>query len=117
MNSSSKEFFTRLADKLKTYDKAGATEVWNEFIDYLYQSDELLDVNNAEKIMRQLRNNRMFEAMQKVGDVLIQSGRDSYVIRKYYAQALIDQNNLTAAKAVLKELIDETANAVSDDAV
>jgi V8-like Glu-specific endopeptidase len=53
--------------------------------------------------------------MQKLGDALIQTGRHSYNIRRQYAQALIDQNNLTSAIAILKELENDTANAASSD--
>jgi hypothetical protein len=48
--------------------------------------------------------------MQEGGDALIQSEQDTPKIRRQYAQSLIDQGNLTAALAVLTDLVVRTAH-------
>ena len=115
MISSFKEFSALLAEKLDTYDKTGAEAVCDALVNYLYGSEEPVSATDAEKAMQRLRNKRMFLAMQKLGDALIQTGRHTYKIRRLYAQALIDQNNLTAAISILNELKSDTANASVKD--
>jgi V8-like Glu-specific endopeptidase len=110
----SQQFLNALNEKLKTFDKKGAASVCNDLINYLYATDKPFEAKDAEKIMQQLRNKRLFPLMHQVGDALIQTDRQTYKIRKLYAQALIDQNILTAAVSILKELIADTANASED---
>jgi hypothetical protein len=112
----SKEYLNRISDQLKTYNRKAVEVICSDLIKHLYESEENFEVKDVGRIMQQLRNKRMFSLMQKVGDALIQTGRHTYKIRRLYAQALIDQNNLTAAIAVLKELVTDTSNAPGDDA-
>lgn len=104
----SKEYFDKIVEQLKVFNKKAVEEICDEMISELYNSDENFEAKYAEKIMQQLRTKRRFQLMQKTGDVLIQTGRHTYKIRRQYAQALIDQNNLTSAIAVLKELVNDT---------
>ncbi len=106
----SKEYFDKIAGQLKVFNKKAVEEICDKMIAELYASDEHFEAKYAEKMMQQLRAKRRFQLMQKVGDVLIQTGRQTFKIRRQYAQALIDQNNLTAAIAVLKELVNDTSN-------
>lgn len=109
------EFEKKLTALLEIFDRKNAGILCNEFIEFLYASSELIPYKNSEKILQRLRSKRMFDLMQKVGDALIQTGRHTYKIRRQYAQALIDQNNLTGAIAVLKELVTDTSNASSEN--
>ncbi|MEJ7830011.1 MAG: tetratricopeptide repeat-containing protein [Segetibacter sp.] len=109
------QFLNELLEKLKTFDKKGAESVCQNLINHLYSTGEKFKAKDAEKIMQQLRNKRMFKLMLQVGDALIQTGRQTYKIRKLYAQALIDQNILTAAISILNELIADTNAASSED--
>ena len=115
MSSTFKEFSEALIEKLNTYDKTGAESVCDALVNYLYGSEDAVSAIDAGKAMQQLRNKRMFQAMQKLGDALIQTGRHTYKIRRLYAQALIDQNNLTAAISILNELKSDTTNASVED--
>ncbi len=62
----------------------------------------------GEDVMTALRNICEFELMQKVGDCLIQSRRNSLNIRRQYAQSMVDQGNLTAAITILERIAEET---------
>ena len=110
-------FVVSLVEKLTAFDKKGAALLCNEFIVHLYQSNDPFPTEEAERILQQLRNKRMFEWMQKVGDALIQTGRHSFKIRRQYAQSLIDQGFFTASLAVLNQLITETENASADNKI
>ncbi|MEJ7768009.1 MAG: hypothetical protein WKF89_09370 [Chitinophagaceae bacterium] len=96
-----------LQQLLTAFDKKGAGELCSKFIAALYNSDEPFSQKHAEKIMQLLRNKRMFHWMQKTGDALIQTGRHTLKIRRLYAQALSDLACLTAAVAVLNNLVSD----------
>lgn len=107
--STSSEFLDGLITKLKTFDKKGAEIICTELIQYLLSSESPLDADDAENILQQLRNKRLFVLMQEVADAFIQTQRHSSKICRLYAQALIDQNNFTAAICVLEQLITQTS--------
>jgi hypothetical protein len=110
-----KDYFITISKELGTFNFKVVETICEGFIKELYCSGESFEVLYAEKILQQLRNKRLFLLMQQVGDALIQTGRVSYKVRRQYAQALIDQNNLTAAMVVLKELITDTTNAQAEN--
>jgi V8-like Glu-specific endopeptidase len=109
-------YLQQLLEKLRTFDKNGAEDICQNLIKYLNSTNERFEASGAEKIMQQLRSKRMFKLMLQVGDAFIQSGRDTFKIRKLYAQALIDQNILTAAISVLKDLIGDTDHVLPEAA-
>jgi V8-like Glu-specific endopeptidase len=115
--TTSKDYLVTITGQLKTCDYKATEQTCKDLIKDLYCSDEEFETGSAEKIMQQLRNKRLFQFMQDVGNVLIQTGRQSYKIRRLYAQSLIDQNNLTAALAILKELVTDTSNAPAGNKV
>jgi V8-like Glu-specific endopeptidase len=115
--ASSNEYREKIAGQLKTYDYKAVEKTCSDLVKDLYCSDIKFETSDAEKIMQQLRNKRLFHLMQNVGNALIQTGKLTYKIRRQYAQALIDQNNFTAALAILKELVSDTSNAPGDDDV
>jgi V8-like Glu-specific endopeptidase len=105
----SQSFLAELNGKLDTFDNKGADLVCKDLITYLYSTDVKFDAKDAERIMQQLRNKRLFKFMQQVGDAFIQTGRQTFKIRRQYAQALIDQNIFTAAISVLNQLVVDTS--------
>lgn len=107
--------FTReLEYQLNVFDLKNAAGSCKDFINFLLKSDDQVDLNKAERILQQLRNNRMFVQMQKVADALIQTNRATYKIQRQYVQALIDLGNYSAAIAVLQQLISNTGNKLND---
>ena len=60
-------------------------------------SGELLPPEAAKRVLGGLRRKRFFAAMQRVADALIHGGQGTPVVRRQYAQALIDQGALTGA--------------------
>jgi hypothetical protein len=66
-----------------------------------------LPLPQAKDVLDRLRRKRYFAEMQAVADAVIQAGERAGRVRRHYAQALIDQGTLTAAAAVLRELVME----------
>jgi len=103
-----KTFLDDLVEKLVAFDKKTATEMCLDLIEFLYKTQDDFSIGDAEKILKNLRNKRMFGVMQQVADALIQTGRHSFRIRRQYAQSLIDTGSYTAALCILQTLSIET---------
>lgn len=97
-------FLPTLVDKLNAFDRKSATEMCDELIVFLHQNQDEFPVADAEKILKNLRDKRMFAIMQQVADAFIQTGRKSYRIIRQYAQSLIDTGNYSAALCILQSL-------------
>lgn len=98
-----------LASLLAAFDRLAYTALCTELVARLYQSNESFTEAEAADVLRLLRGKRQFDLMQRVGDALLQTGRGSFKIHRQYAQALIDQGLLTAALAVLTDLLNHLA--------
>src|SRR5689334_19507980 len=109
-------YLKTIIEQLNSFDKKAAEGTCEKLINYLYSTDEPVERKESETIMQQLRNKRMFGMMLRLGDAYLQTSRDTYKLRKLYAQALIDLNLLTAAISTLMELIADTETNVGDDA-
>ncbi len=94
--------------ELKVFNWEAVEYFCYNLIQTLYSSEDHFDTKNAEQIIKLLRSKRLFHLMQQVGDAIIQTGQHTYKIKRQYAQALIDQNNFTAALSILKDLVAET---------
>jgi hypothetical protein len=115
MNLTAEQFTEALREKVESFDKEGAAELCQNLITHLYRTTASYPSKEAEKVLQILRNKRMFLLMESVGDALIQTGQDTFKIRRQYAQSLIDQRSFTAAISVLKILISDTQNAPAHD--
>ncbi|RDC57902.1 DUF4071 domain-containing protein [Pedobacter chinensis] len=102
------EYYSNIKKALKTYDIKSVERICNEFVRVLYKTDDIFEIADLEKIIQDLRDNRLFPLLQHVGNALIQTERSSSKIISQYAQALIDQDNLIAAISILKDLELET---------
>lgn len=109
MSWDAREFRERLKEEVDTFNREAAAALCEQLIDHLSESGTLYPEEEAIATLSLLRSKRMFSLMQNVADALIQSGQDSYQIRRQYAQSLIDQGHITAANAVLDALISDTA--------
>jgi Trypsin-like peptidase domain/MAP3K TRAFs-binding domain len=78
-------------------------------IAYVQSQEEPYPLRPATRILSALRGMRHFVRLQLVADAFIQAGRDDPVIRRQYAQALLDQGNVSAAVAVLDAIVADTA--------
>jgi len=98
----------QLREAVGAFDRPRAAELCAELIRHLRGDDTPYSELSARDILGQLRRKRYFALLQQVADALIQAGANWPVIRRQYAQALLDQGMLTAAVAILKPLVAET---------
>jgi len=59
----------------------------------------------------------MFVPMQRVADAFIQTHRESFRIRRQYAQSLVDTGNYSAALCILNSLVAETRDSTDKIAI
>jgi len=71
-------------------------------------------VRQARRILRTLRGKRYFRDLREVADAFLQAGATDATIRRQYAQALLDQGILTAAVAVLEDLLADPGGSASE---
>ena len=101
--------FDQFAEKLKisldSFALEDASNQCDELLKVLFQSNNSIPLDKAEKVLQWLRNKRMFSVMVKVADAFQQLGLDSFKINRQFAQALIDSGNYTSAISILQNLI------------
>lgn len=97
-------FVSELVHALDTFNHKRVKQLCGDLVEYLRGSSQPYPIAAAKRILNQLRRKRHLLEMRVVADALIQAGTDSSQIRRQYAQALIDQGDVTAALAVLREV-------------
>lgn len=101
-------FNDRLAEAVNSFDRNGAGELCVKLISHLRHRHDAYPFDAAKTVLGLLRRKRYFDLMQRVADAFVQSGQNEPRIRREYAQALLDQSNITAAIFVLTKLIEDT---------
>lgn len=94
----------RLARAVSEADGQAVEAVTGELIDDIRGSSKPYSDKAAHALLGQLRGIREFGLMQQMSDALIQSGQDSFQVRRQYAQSLLDQGNITSAIDALNKL-------------
>jgi tetratricopeptide (TPR) repeat protein len=103
--SDAAQLVNNLSDELGSFEWTAADSVCSKLIDRLNNSVEPFPEDPAKQILSRLRRKRQFRMMELVADALIRSGQSSPQVRRQYAQAMIDQGNLTSAEMVLNSLL------------
>ncbi len=107
-------FTKTLAEAVRTFDHREVEKLCNKLVDHLRTRARPYPLNESKKILGILRRKRYFMLMSTVADVFIQAGQDAPEIRRQYAQALLDQGNISASLDVLhilKKQCEEQNNA------
>lgn len=110
-----KGFVKELDEALRIFDRKHSEELCAKLVVYLYSSNTPYPLKESKKILGSLRRKRYFDLMNTIADVLIQTGQDEPIIRRQYAQALLDQGNISAALNVLQRL-EEHCLEINDNA-
>lgn len=71
----------------------------------LPKESSVVDPAEAIRALKVLRRNRRFAAMRLVGNAFLEDGCREPEVRRHYAQALIEEGEITAAIGVLEALI------------
>lgn len=98
---------SRLSEYLSSFDWNSAESLCMQLIARLDNAAQPFPASDAKEILARLRRKRRFRLMALVADAFIRSGQASPQVRRQYAQAMIDQGNLTAAEIVLNSLVNE----------
>ena len=93
---------SRLQRSLDAFNWKDAEAICDEIISRVKTDSELFPEPSAKKLLNNLRRKRKFELVTRVAEALLQSGLSTPLIRRQYAQALIDQGILAAAEALLR---------------
>ena len=103
-----------LMEAVAAFDRPRVTQLCEELIAHLRTTDDGYPEPEARDILAALRRKRYFQLMTRVADALVEAGADHPVVRRQYAQALLDQNYVTAAYSVLKQLVADTDKAFDE---
>jgi hypothetical protein len=100
-----------LNEAVAAFDRPRVAQLCEDLIVYLRTTNEGYPEPEARDILDALRRKRYFGLMTRVADALVEAGADHPVVRRQYAQALLDQHHLMAAHSILQQLVTN-----SDDA-
>ena len=93
---------SRLKRSLDAFNWKEAEGICDEIINRVKTDSELFPEPSAKRLLNSLRRKRKFELVTRLAEALLQSGLNTPLIRRQYAQALIDQGILAAAEALLR---------------
>ncbi|MGB8190329.1 MAG: TRAFs-binding domain-containing protein, partial [Chitinophagaceae bacterium] len=97
-----------LEEALEQYNHKAVQLQCDECVKDLYRMPEEKTIPELEKIMKALRQKRMFKAMVIIGDACMRTEKNSFTIQRLFAQGLIERGLFTAALAVLHDLKKDT---------
>ena len=98
-------FIKRLGEVAKQSDSQLVLAACQDLVEYARSTGQVPDPAATRELLELLRSSRHFEALSVLADVLIRMGRDELVVSRQYAQGLIDQGLLIAAREVLGGVI------------
>ncbi|MGM1064330.1 serine protease [Saccharothrix sp. Mg75] len=90
-------------------DRPRVAALCAELVEHLRVDERPYPLDQAHRVLGELRRKRCFAPLREVADAFLQSGEADPTIRRQYAQALLDQGVLTAAVAVLERLLEDVA--------
>ena len=108
MASKLKKLIGAVGDAVDSLDKDGTQLASRELILALRKSGDALPPGAAGKLLGKLRGGRYFDVAQEVADHLIRLGNEEPVVRRQYAQALVDRGQAVAALDMLSGLVRST---------
>lgn len=115
MDWNENDFMARLNAALKEYDYEQVVSLCDSLVEQLNTTNNSVSEPSANEILRGLKGKRYFDQLRRVADVFIQNGMVTATICKEYAQALIDQGELSAAIAYLNDLVAKTEGTVGQE--
>jgi S1-C subfamily serine protease len=98
-------FIKRLGEVAKQSDSQLVLAACQDLVEYARTTGQVPDLAATAELLELLRGSRHFEALSVLADAPIRMGRDELVVSRQYAQGLIDQGFLIAAREVLGGVI------------
>ena len=103
-------YVERIGRSCSRYDQVRARAWCDVVLHRLRKSSEPFPERAGGKLLSMLRRHRYFDEMMRLAEAMIQSDRASVVVRRQYAQGLIEVGHLSAARVFLEALITDTSN-------
>ncbi|MEQ1695118.1 MAG: trypsin-like peptidase domain-containing protein [Hyphomicrobiaceae bacterium] len=85
-------------------DLLAITHAAERLYDDLLTRSRPLEAKQVERLLKALRNGRAFEWLARICDRLITSGNEQPIVRRFYAQSLVEVGHINAAIQVLENL-------------
>jgi hypothetical protein len=101
-------FNRRLADAVSAYDRKKVGALLDELLTFLPSTDDVYPTDDARRVLDLLRRKRYFPELEQVAAGFIRTGQTAPVVRRLYAQALIEDGQLAVATATLASVEEET---------
>src|SRR6185437_16764875 len=100
-----------LQTAVENFDQTGVDRICTELVAHLRNSESPPSEHEARRVLALLQRKRHFQHLQRVADAFVHNGLDRPFVRLGYAQALLDQEMLTAGLSSLEGLIETTDDA------
>jgi S1-C subfamily serine protease len=117
MGWNKKQFSRKLSETIKSLDKNLVEKLIDKLILHIRSSEKPYPEKDAVVVLGKLREQRYFKLMEMLCDAFIQSGQQSAHIRRQYAQALLEDHNLTAAIYVLNDIIRDARKVAPEEVI
>ena len=95
----------RLSDAARQGDSELTLTACRELVEHARATGQIPTAATVRELLTLLRGYRRFNALAVLADALIRMGREEPIVLRLYAQGLIDQGLLIAARDVLQGLI------------
>ncbi len=102
--SDSADIERSLALALRAYDWTSAQAVIATLVERLYVEPEPFPLPAVRSTLGALRRKRRFNLIARLSEALMRTGQDAPLVRRHYAQALIDRGLRVAPEMVLEAL-------------
>jgi hypothetical protein len=103
--SSLADLTRRLSDAAEQGDSELTLTACRELVEHARATGQIPPAATVRELLTLLRGYRRFDALAVLADALIRMGREEPIVLRLYAQGLIDQGLLTAAREVLQGFI------------
>jgi V8-like Glu-specific endopeptidase len=87
----------RLRDAAGRFDWPLVSDIAHEYVRHLFSSTKPAPIWEAKAVLQVLRENQRYGELAEVADALLGQGVDDAVVRRQYAQAMVDRGNPAAA--------------------
>jgi len=103
-------YVQRLSEAAPQADRDVVLKACEDLVEYARAMGQVPSPTTARDLLNLLRAYRRFEALSVLADALIRMGREELFATRLYAQGLIDQGLLIAAREILHGLIRRAAS-------
>jgi len=95
------EYLTELKKALEEYRFKDVNRLTEELIPAEFQDKQI------KRTLNLIRRKRLFAELERAAGLFVLSGRGTPIVRRQYAQALLDQNRISQALSTLQTMIPE----------